>query len=83
MKAVEFPEMNIKIAEDQDEFETLPAHLTEDGRVIACFELDEDEKTQIMLSGKIYLQVYTGGKSLQPIGMSLMYPFQIKPKTKN
>ena len=76
MKAIEFPEANVKYAENQDEYQTLPAHKTEHGVVICCFELDEKELEQVKESGKIYLQLHTFNHPLQPIGLTCLNPFE-------
>lgn len=83
MKALEFPQMTVKIAEHQEQYETLPAHVTPDGVVITCFELDEEELAQVVDNGKIYISIHTFGEPLQPIGMSVLNPWQndkVKPK---
>lgn len=74
MKAVNFPEANQQIAETQNEFQTLPAHVTKDGRVTICFELDEAEKLQVIETGQIWFQLYNGKRDLAPIGPSLLDP---------
>ena len=80
MKAVEFDQVNIKIAEHQDEYQTLPAHFNKaQGTVTACFELDEAEKQQVAEEGKIYITLWTGGQSLQPIHSSVLNPYNPQP----
>jgi hypothetical protein len=77
MKAVEFPEVNFRIAEKQEEYETLPVCLDMSENAadaIMCFELDEDEKRQIAETGKIWLKVRTFGKPFQPIFGSVLKP---------
>jgi hypothetical protein len=77
MKAVEFKEVNLRIAENQPEYQTLPVHMNYDHpthEATMCFELDEDEKKQVAETGKIWLGVLTFGKPFHPIGMSLMKP---------
>lgn len=77
MKAVEFPEVNLRIAENQPEYETLPVHVEplEPGiPVTMCFELDENEKKQVAETGKIWLKVLTFGNNFQPISMSCLKP---------
>lgn len=68
MKAVEFEEQNVKIAEHQPEFETLPARFNhQEGSVIFCMELTEAEKEQVAETGKIYLKQLTHGQPFQAI----------------
>jgi len=73
MKAIEFPEHNVKIAEHQDVYETLPAYANKDeGTIVYCFELDKEEIKQVRETGRIYLKQFTGNKAMQPIGMSCL-----------
>lgn len=70
MKAIEFNEQNVKIAENQEEYLTLPAHVTENGDVYCCMELNEKDIEMIKKNGKIWLNFKTFGKSLQPFNLS-------------
>lgn len=68
MKAVEFDEVNLRIAEEQEEYQTLPAHVNpKEGSITCCFELSDEEKAEIAKTGKVWLKVYTFMKPLQPI----------------
>lgn len=68
MKAVEFPEVNVRIAESQPEYETLPAfHNPKEGSMTFCFELSPDELEQIGKTGKIYIKQLTFNRAMQPI----------------
>lgn len=78
MKPKEFPQMTVKIAEEQEEYQTLPAYISPDGVVIACFELSEKEREQVSNNGEIYLSIHTSGQHLQPIGMSVLNPWGIE-----
>jgi len=70
MKAIGFPEANIMIAEDQPEYNTLPAHFNKkDGVVVTCFELTGDEIMAIIKNRKIWVQVLTFGRPLQPFSL--------------
>ena len=71
MKAIEFPEVNVRIAEDQPEFETLPAYFDrEEGSVTFCFKLTEEEILRMYATGEIWFKQLTGGKPMQPIALS-------------
>jgi len=77
MKAIEFKEVNLRIAEDQEEYETLPVHINiQDPSAPAtmCFELNEEEINQVKETGKIWLKVLTFGKLFHPIAMSCLKP---------
>lgn len=73
MKAVEFPEANIKIAENQPEYETLPAlHDPDEGSIVYCFQLSEEEKKQVIETGRIWIKQLTFNRPMQPIGTSCL-----------
>ena len=84
MIAKEFDEVNVRIAENQDEYETLPAFCnTQEGTAMVCFELDEDEKKQVTETGLIYMKVLTGNGKLQPIAMSVIKDDLFVPMIEN
>ena len=71
MKAKEFKEVNVRFAENQEEYETLPVYCnTEEGSAMFCFELSDEEKARIAETGELYVKVLTFNKPLQPIAMS-------------
>lgn len=77
MKAIEFPEVNVRIAEKQEEYETLPVHVDmSDNRTktTMCFELNEEECKQVAETGRIWVQMLTFGYSFHPISMSFLKP---------
>lgn len=82
MKAIEFPEVNIRIAENQEEYETLPVNAQPDPesngyfqRVTMCFELDEEEKRQVAETGKIWHTVLVPPQTgFHPVAMSTLKP---------
>lgn len=71
MKASEFEEVNVRIAEDQEEYETLPAfHNVQEGSMTFCFKLTDDEINRIYATGEIWLKQLTFGKAMNPIALS-------------
>lgn len=71
MKAKEFEEVNIRIAESQPEYETLPAfHNKDEGSMTFCFALSQDEVNRIIATNEIWFKVLTFNRPLQPIAMS-------------
>lgn len=77
MKAIEFPEVNVRIAENQPQYETLPVHIdTEDSATptTMCFQLDPEEIKQVVETGRVWMQMLTFGQSFHPIKMSLLKP---------
>lgn len=90
MKAIEFPEVNVRIAENQPEYETLPANVQPDeqtkgffNQVTFCFELDEEEKKQIAETGtgQVWHTVLMPiGAEFHPIRMSTLKPTMSRSK---
>jgi len=72
MIAIDFPGVTVKIAEHQEEFQTLPAKECPNGSMMFCFELDQEELDEINKTKRIFWQQFTGGKPMQPIGMSTL-----------
>ena len=73
MIAVEFDEVNVRIAENQPEFETLPAHHNpKDGSVTFCFQLNKEELAEIAKTGKVFFKQIVGPNKMQPISMSTL-----------
>lgn len=80
MKAIEFPQVNVRIAENQPEYETIPAFIeniegTEWRKVTICFELDADERKQVSDTGQIWLDILqTDTDYFHPIATSCLKP---------
>jgi hypothetical protein len=75
MIATTFPQVNIEIAKNQPEYNTLPAFYNpEDGTTTFCFELELEEIQQIARTGKIWIQQLTFGQKMQPISGSCLKP---------
>lgn len=71
MTAVEFEEVNLRIAEKQDQYETLPAfHNPEEGSVTFCFQLNKEELDEIAKTGKIWFKQLTFNGPMIPVSMS-------------
>lgn len=67
MKAKKFKEANVVYGENQPQYLPLPAHKTEEGQAIFCFELDEEERKQIAETGELWVSLLTFNQPLQPI----------------
>lgn len=75
MKAINFEGANMKVAENQEEYETLPAHVNEEtGVVTSCWELTAEEVDEFKATGKIFLQQATFGHALQPVSINIKNP---------
>lgn len=73
MKPIEFKGANTKYAEEQEEYQTLPAHRTKDGQVTTCWKLTLKERIKLLFKGRIYLQQSTFNLKLQPQAMLLSF----------
>lgn len=80
MKAIEFPEVNVRIAENQPEYQTIPANVkliegTNFKKVTMCFELDEEERKQVAETGQIWHTVLQPfDTNFHPILMDITKP---------
>lgn len=71
MEAIEFPEVNLIIAQHQPEYQTLPSyHNKEEGSLTFCFKLTEDEINRIYATGEIWFKQITFNKPMNPITLS-------------
>lgn len=71
MEAKEFKEVNIRIAENQEQYSTLPAfHNKEEGSLTFCFELTQDELNRIHATGEIWFKQLTFNGPMNPIALS-------------
>lgn len=69
MTPVKFEGHNVVFAEDQPEYQPLPALATrnEKGEVITCWELSDEELAEVIKSKRVYLSQYTFNTPLQPV----------------
>ena len=76
MKIVDFEGSNTKFAEDQPEYEILPAHLgtTREMVVTSCWELTDEELQTLFMTKRIYVQLMTFGHGLPPQLLSIEKP---------
>lgn len=78
MKPIEFEQANITFAEDQPEYQPLPAYIetaSNDGLVVSCWSLSFYERLKVLFGGKIWLMQYTFFKPLQPQLPTVDSPF--------
>lgn len=82
MRALEFAQVNTRLAEDQPEYETLPSYhgvvgnVPENTGFINCFELTEDEINIINSTKVIWSSQLTFGKMFNPFLMMVNNPFE-------
>ena len=66
MKPIKFEGHNVVFAEDQKEYTPLPAFKAENGTVVTCWELTNEDFERIVETRRIYLSVMTFNNPLQP-----------------
>lgn len=77
MEPTEFPQANVRIAEGQEEYITIPAHVVHDvyGETTFCWKLTLRERVKLLFTGKLWHKVLTFGSSLQPQLLGVDDPF--------
>lgn len=66
MKPIKFKEQNITFAENQPEYQPLPAFKDRDGVVISCWQMSFKERMKVLFTGKIWLLLMSFNKPLTP-----------------
>ena len=74
MKPLEFKEVNVRFAGNQEEYQTLPCHRDDEGEVTFCMELTQKEVEAVIKTGRVWLSVLTFNQPLQPIGLTTLKP---------
>lgn len=69
MNPVHFPGVNVTYGKDQPEYRPLPAMKIpgNDGEVITCWELSEEELEEVKNSKRVFLSQLTFNGALQPV----------------
>ena len=88
MKAIEFQGVNVRIAENQPGYETIPAKVIPDidgsgfNQVTMCFRLNKEERKQVAETGRIWHTVFMPENDyFHPIEMSCLIPEDCIEKT--
>lgn len=77
MKPVDFPGRNIIFAENQPEYNPLPAFSdSKQGVVLTVWKPTFWERIKILFLGRIYLQVITFNEPLQPVYLTTENPLR-------
>jgi len=83
MKAKEFKEQNLIIAEDQKEYENLPAFAQQNGILTYCMELTDEEIKKTSAENEVNITVLNFGGPVQPMAVSVHKPkFPVLPNIK-
>jgi len=73
MKSINFEESNVKFAENQPEYITLPAFYDkENGIVVTCYKMSFRERITLLFTNRIWLSIMTFGQALQPQKMNVL-----------
>ena len=67
MKPIKFKGQNVVFAENQEGVLPLPAFRDEDGVVVTCWELTNEDFERLVETKKIYLSIMTFKNPLQPV----------------
>ena len=70
MKPVIFKGANVTFAENQPEYTPLPAFKDEEGNVVTCWEISNEDFEKLVETRRIYLSIKTFNNPLQPIFMT-------------
>jgi len=75
MKPIDFEGSNIVFGKDQPEYLPLPARiLPEQGEVVTCWEVPDEDLAEIIRTGRIWLSQLTFGHPLQPLRLQAFKP---------
>jgi hypothetical protein len=76
VKLIPFREQTVVIAKDQPEYIPLPAHQFGDlqGRIACCWKLTWLERIKLLATGRIWHQILTFHKPLQPQKLTIDKP---------
>jgi len=68
MTPISFTGQNAVLGEGQEEYDPLPVHRLDshNGQITACWKLSWKERLSVLVHGKIWHQVLTFNKPLQP-----------------
>ncbi len=77
MKFINFKEVNVEIAKNQDNYITLPSYKANDsqGTIIFCAKFNWKERIKLLFTGKLWVSKLTFGNPLQPISLRTDFPF--------
>lgn len=69
MSPTEFKGVNVVYAKDQPEYLPLPVMKLEDGTVISCWELTDEDLKMINETKRVYVSQLTFNQPLQPLNV--------------
>lgn len=68
MTPIKFAEANVTFAENQPEYNALPAfkNNSPEGEVVSCWQLSFTERLRILFTGKLWVSLYSFNRPLTP-----------------
>ena len=79
MRPIEFKEQNVVFAKDQSPYSPLPAYTNKKdmrGAIFHCWKMTIGERIKVLLTGKLWISVYTFKQPPQPIRPMVDNPFK-------
>lgn len=70
MEPIKFDGVNVVYGENQPEYMPLPAHRNDNGDVMTCWKLTDEEIQQVVKNGCIWVGQLTFNQPLQPMRVS-------------
>jgi hypothetical protein len=74
MKPVKFKGSNVTIAENQKQYNPLPAYIDKSGNVVTCWKFSFRERLILLFTCRVYLHTHTFNQPLQPMKMYIENP---------
>lgn len=76
MTPVRFPEANVVLAMDQEQYEPIAVYLApgDEGIMTACFRLSEAEIAEMVMTRTLWVSVMTFRRGFPPIALSSQKP---------
>ena len=75
MKPVKFKQCNVIYAENQPEYQPLPAYKNKSdlGEVVNCWEISFIERLKVLFTGKVYVSLLSFNRPLTPSFLSTSF----------
>ena len=75
MKPVKFKQCNVIYAENQPEYQPLPAYKNKSdlGEVVSCWEMSFRERLKVLFTGKVYVSLLSFNMPLTPSFLSTSF----------
>lgn len=65
-RPVPFDQANATFGASQPEYLPMPAHVSQEGEITSCWELDPDELAEVQRTGRVYVTLLAFGRPPQP-----------------